>query len=63
MELKDVDIFLKIVIKPQNYKKSFHELKSEEHQMRHIQILAIRKKIHILCPILMKLGENHYLMS
>ena len=44
MELKDVDIFLKIVIKPQDYKESFHELKSEEHQMRHIQILAISKK-------------------
>ena len=33
-----------------------------QEKTAHIQILAINKKIHNFCPILMKLGENDYLI-
>ena len=33
-------------------------IKSEEKKTAHFQKLAINKKIHNFCPILMKLGKN-----
>ena len=38
------------------------DVKSEAKKTGHFQKLAINKKIHNFCPILMKLGENDYLM-
>ena len=36
------------------------KVKSRSKKMRHVQKLVISEKVHIFCPIIMKLGENNH---